>query len=79
VIPLPDPIETAQKEFERWRTRERRLLEALAQVAEERRRLDEELVKVQQQVEYYDNLTRDMKRELGRPGLSSLLSSLRKT
>ncbi len=48
-------------------------------MAEERRRLEEELVKVQQQVEYYDNLTRDMKRELGRPGLSSLLSSLRKT
>lgn len=72
-------MDTAQKEFERWRQRERRLLEALDQVADERRRLDEELVRVQQQVLYYDNLTRDMKKELGRPGLSNLLSSLRKS
>ncbi len=72
-------IDTAQKEYERWRGRERRLLEALNQVEDERRRLDEELVRVQQQVAYYDSLTRDMKKELGRPGLSNLLSSLRKT
>ncbi len=72
-------IDTAQKEYERWRGRERRLLEALDQVEDERRRLDEELVRVQQQVAYYDSLTRDMKKELGRPGLSNLLSSLRKT
>jgi hypothetical protein len=72
-------METAQKEFERWRQRERRLLEALDQVEDERRRLDEELVRVDQQVVYYASLTRDMKKELGRPGLSSLLSSLRKT
>jgi len=51
----------------------------LDQVDDERRRLDEELVRVQQQVAYYDNLTRDMKKELGRPGLSNLLSSLRKS
>ncbi len=72
-------MDTAQKEYERWRGRERRLLDALDQVAEERGRLDEELVRVQQQVAYYDNLTRDMKKELGRPGLSNLLSSLRKS
>jgi len=35
-------------------------------------------LKVEQQLTYYDSLTRDMKRELGRPGLSSLLSSLRR-
>jgi len=33
---------------------------------------------VEQQVLYYDSLTREMKRELGRPGLSSLLSSFRR-
>ncbi len=76
---MTSAIDTAQKEFERWRGRERRLLDALDQVEDERRRLDEELVRVQQQVAYYDSLTRDMKKELGRPGLSNLLSSLRKT
>jgi len=71
-------MEGARKEVERWRYRERRLLDALEHVVEERRRLEEELVKVQQQLTYYDSLTRDMKRELGRPGLSGLLSSLRR-
>lgn len=76
---MPNALEATQKEFERWRQRERRILTALGQVQEERRRLDTELVRVQQQVAYYDNLTRDMKRELGRPGLGNLLSSLRKS
>ncbi len=71
-------LDTAQKEFERWRQRERRLLQAIDQVNEERGRLGVELDRVEQQVSYYDNLTRDMKKELGRPGLSSLLSSMRK-
>ena len=75
---MPDAIEAAQKEFGRWRQRERRILDALKEVEDERHRLDEELVKVEQQVAYYDSLARDMKRELGRPGLSSLLSSLRR-
>lgn len=72
-------LETAQKEFERWRQRERRLLDALDQVEDERHRLEDELGRVEQQVLYYDNLTRDMKKELGRPGLSSLLASLRRS
>lgn len=72
-------METTQKEYERWRQRERRLVEALEQVEDERHRLDEELVRVEQQVVYYDSLARDMKKELGRPGLSGLLSSLRKS
>jgi len=76
---MSDGIEAGQKEFDRWRQREQRLLDAMRAVDEERRRLDEELAKVEQQVTYYDSLTRDMKRELGRPGLSSLLSSLRKS
>ncbi len=76
---MSSALDTAQKEFERWRQRERRLQEAIEQVDEERGRLDAELGRVDQQVLYYDNLTRDMKKELGRPGISSLLSSLRKT
>jgi len=76
-MPLAGPQAT-QREIERWRQRERRLIEALQSVDDERRRLDDELLKVEQQVAYYDSLTREMKRELGRPGLSSLLSSLRR-
>lgn len=76
---MSSALETAQKEFERWRLRERRLLDAIGQVDEERGRLGAELVRVEQQVSYYDNLTRDMKKELRRPGLSSLLSSMRKS
>ena len=71
-------MEATRKEVERWRHRERRLLDALKEVDEERHRLDDELLKVEQQLTYYDSLARDMKRELGRPGLSSLLSSLRR-
>jgi chromosome segregation ATPase len=78
VIPVSLALDTAQKEFERWRLREQRLHQAIEQVDEERNRLDAELGRVEQQVSYYDNLTRDMKKELRRPGLSSLLSSMRK-
>ena len=70
--------EATRKEIERWRHREKRLLDALRDVDDERHRLDDELAKVEQQLAYYDSLARDMKRELGRPGLSSLLSSLRR-
>ncbi|HKZ23287.1 MAG TPA: hypothetical protein VJ224_02675 [Thermoplasmata archaeon] len=75
---MTDGTDAAQKEFDRWRQREERLLDAIRAVDDERRRLGEELAKVEQQVAYYDSLARDMKKQLGRPGLSSLLSSLRK-
>lgn len=75
---MTDLLETISKEFEQWRGRERRIVDALTQVQEERRRVTEELGKIEQQIAYYASLTKDMKRELGRPGLSSLLSSLRK-
>jgi hypothetical protein len=74
---MPAGLDATRREVERWHQRERRILDTLKSVEEERRRLDEELLKVQQQVAYYDSLTRDMKRELGGPGLSNLLSSLR--
>jgi hypothetical protein len=75
---MPRSSLTTERDVERWRQRERRILDALQSVDDERRRLDEELLKVEQQIAYYDSLTREMKRELGRPGLSSLLSSLRR-
>ena len=71
-------LNAREREIERWRQRERRILDALHGVDDERHRMDEELLKVEQQVAYYDSLTREMKRELGPPGLSSLLSSLRR-
>ena len=75
---MPGALEVTRRESQRWRLREKHLLDALQGLEEERRRLDDELLKVEQQLTYYDSLTRDMKRELGRPGLSSLLSSLRR-
>lgn len=76
---MPRAVEATEREVERWLQRERRILDALESVDDERRRLDAELLKIDQQVSYYDSLTRDMKRELGRPGLSSLLSSFRRS
>jgi predicted nucleic acid-binding Zn-ribbon protein len=76
---MPESQEALVKEATRWRERERKLKTALHQLDEERRRLDDELTKVEEQVAYYDSLTREMKRALGRPGLSGLLSSLRKS
>ena len=75
---MHEAAEAAERELIRWRTRERRLIDSVKEVDEERRRLEEELSKVEQQVSYYDSLTRDMKRELGSAGLSGLLSSLRR-
>lgn len=76
---MPRAFQAMEREVARWRQRERRTLDALQTVDDELHRLDEELLKVDQQVSYYDSLTREMKRELGRPGLSSLLSSLRRS
>lgn len=75
---MRDAVLVAQREFNQWRMREQRLLESLLGLDEERNRLVEELVTVEQQIAYYDSLTRDMKRVYRRPGLSSLLSSLRR-
>jgi hypothetical protein len=76
---MPNLLETAAKEHGRWRMRERRLLDAIQELDEARRRTEAELSKVDLQIAYYDSLTRDMKREFGRPSLSGLLSSLRRT
>lgn len=76
---MRDAVDVAQREFLQWRLREQRLLGSLGELEEERNRLMDELATVEQQIVYYDSLTRDMKRVYGRPGLSGLLSSLRRS
>ena len=67
-----------QRELRRWREREASVREALRAIEDDETRLVEELPKVDAQVAYYDALARDMKREIGRPGLSTILRSLRR-
>ena len=76
---MRDAVDVAQREFLQWRLWEQRLLGSLGELEEERNRLMDELATVEQQIVYYDSLTRDMKRVYGRPGLSGLLSSLRRS
>ena len=66
------------RELERERERAQRLLQAVASLAEEQRRLEAELGHATDQVTYYDSLARDMKRELRRPGLSAIIRSLQR-
>lgn len=67
-------MESAQREFERWRLREREIVDTLRDLDEEENRLLGEIAKVDQQVTYYEDLARDMKREMGPAKLSSLLT-----
>ncbi len=69
-------LESAQREFERWRLRQREVAETLRDLDEEENRLLGEIAKVDQQVTYYENLARDMKREIGPAKLSTLLTSI---
>jgi predicted nucleic acid-binding Zn-ribbon protein len=68
-------LDTTQKEFERWRFREKQLLDAIRELDEEETRLEAELARVDQQVVYYENLARDMKGTIRPAKLSSLLTS----
>jgi len=72
---MTDGLETAEKEFARWRFRERQLLDTIRDLDEEETRLQGELARVAQQVTYYANLTRDMKGTVRPAKLSSLLTS----
>jgi len=72
---MTDGLETAEKEFARWRFRERQLLDTIRDLDEEETRLQGELARVAQQVTYYENLTRDMKGTVRPAKLSSLLTS----
>jgi predicted nucleic acid-binding Zn-ribbon protein len=72
---MTEGLETAEKEFARWRFRERQLLDTIRDLDEEETRLQAELARVAQQVTYYENLTRDMKGTVRPAKLSSLLTS----
>lgn len=72
---MADPLARAAAELEHWHTREQQLLDALRDLDEEGARLEAELERVGRQVAYYESLARDMKRELGPPKLSTLLTS----
>ena len=72
---MADPVARTHAELEQWRLRERNLLEALQDLDEEEARLQTELDRVDRQVAYYESLARDMKKELGPPKLSTLLTS----
>jgi len=72
---MTDGLESAEKEFARWRFRERQLLDTIRDLDEEETRLQAELARVAQQVTYYQNLTRDMKGTVRPAKLSSLLTS----
>ena len=75
---MTDGLDTTRKELERWRFREKQLLDTIQQLEEEENRLESELARVDQQVAYYENLTRDMKGSIRPPKLSSLLTSFRR-
>jgi len=72
---MTDGLETSRQEFERWRFREKQLLDTIRDLDEEERRLQAELARVDQQVAYYENLARDMKGTIRPAKLSSLLTS----
>jgi len=72
---MTDSLESAEKEFARWRFREKQLLDTIRDLDEEETRLQGELARVDQQVTYYENLTRDMKGTVRPAKLSSLLTS----
>ena len=72
---MPDGLKDTQQEFERWRFRERQLLDTIQDLDAEETRLQAELARVDRQVAYYENLARDMKGAVRPPKLSSLLTS----
>ena len=72
---MTDGLADTQVEFDRWRFRERQLLDTIRDLDEEETRLQGELARVDQQVTYYENLTRDMKGTVRPAKLSSLLTS----
>ncbi len=72
---MVDGLEATQKEFERWRLRERQLLDTVRDLEAEESRLLGDIARVDRQVAYYEDLARDMKRELGPAKLSNLLTS----
>lgn len=71
-------LDALQEEYERWRFRRKDLEEEFRNLTEEEIEILKELARVESQIEYYDSLESDMKKELEPPRLSNLLSSFRR-
>lgn len=69
-------IEGIWEDYRRWMQRKQELERALAELDREESLLLEELDRVEDQLAYYESLTREMKRTLDPPNLSRLLRSL---
>jgi len=61
------------QEKEKWVNRKKELEAELVSIDEEERRLLGELVKMREQVSYYDSLTRDMKRQMQPADVSNMM------
>lgn len=71
-------IEGIWEDYRRWMQRKRELERALDELDREESLLMEELYRVEDQLAYYESLTREMKRTLDPPSFSRLLHSLRR-
>ncbi len=75
---LDEQLRVAQLELEDWKEKQVHVEKELDETEEEERSILTELARVQEQIAYYESLQSDMKKELGPPKLSGMLSSLKK-
>jgi predicted nucleic acid-binding Zn-ribbon protein len=73
---MPKDYGAILQEKDRWTLRKRELEVDVVKIEEEEKRLAGELAKMREQISYYDSLTRDMKREMQPPGVSSMFKSI---
>ena len=66
------------QELGRWRRRQAQIEGAIRRLTEEEERLNRELSETEKQLDYYNSLTSDMKRELEPTGLASMMNSFRR-
>ena len=72
-----DSIILALDELNRWKGRQERLHGEIASLSSDEKAVrKQELVKVNQQIAYYDALSKDMKKEIRPSKLSYLINSL---
>lgn len=64
------------QERDKWQARKRDIEDKIVELDEEEKRLRGELGKMMEQVEYYNSLTKDMKRELQPSSVSSMLKTI---
>ena len=67
----------AIKELESWRSRKEKILNELATLShDEKTEKKKELEKINEQIEYYETLIKDMKKEVKPPKLGHLLDTI---